>query len=65
MSDYEFFSVADTAAIIEHSIGLLRDNKPLLATRLLEQLHERLAQDDGMHHKACTAEVCGEHFVAQ
>ena len=65
MSDYEFFSVADTAAIIEHSIGLLRDNKPMLAIRLLEQLHERLAQDDGMHHKACTAEACGEHFVAQ
>jgi len=65
MSDYTFFSVSDTAEIIAYAIGLLNDNKPLLATRLLEQLSERLAQDDAIHYRSCLEEVGGEHVVRQ
>jgi hypothetical protein len=65
MSDYEAIDTHLAAEVVDAAIALLDSGKPLLARNLLTTLHERLLQDDGMHHKACAAEVCGDHFVTQ
>jgi hypothetical protein len=64
-SSHESIDTSLAAEVVEFAIGLIENGKVERGLHILRTLHERLLQDDGMHHKACTAEACGDHFVTQ
>lgn len=65
MSDYESIDTYLAAEVVEFAIGLIENGKLERGLHMLKLLHERLLQDDGMHHKASLLAAYGGDAIVR